>query len=180
MRMRKLTLDALDYKILWHLSRNAREPLNKVARAANVSLPTVSERLQRLIELGVIKGFRTELNYDALGLGFLAITFVNTKYGHDYANRVSAKIAKISGVQDIHFVLGDLDFIVTSRARDREDLKRIVNGFINIPEIEKTSTHIVLDTIKEGENWSLDLRLPKNARKGQPNTFTSKENGAKS
>jgi len=177
--MKDPRLDALDYKILEHLFRNAREPLSSIAKGAKVSLPTVSDRLQRLVKLGVIKGFRAELNYDALGLGFLAITFVNTKYGHDYANRVAAKIAKIVGVREIHFVLGDLDFIVTSRARDREDLKRIVNEFINIPEIEKTSTHIVLDTSKESQSQALDLRRAKKSRETPRRILITKERDAK-
>ncbi len=179
MIMKNPRLDALDYKILEHMSRNAREPLSTIAKGANVSLPTVSDRLQRLVRLGIIKGFRAELNYDAVGLGFLAITFVNSKYGHDYANRVAAKIAKIVGVQEIHFVMGDLDFIVTSRARDREDLKRIVNEFINIPEIEKTSTHIVLDTLKESEGQPPDLRETKQSSKMARKTLITKESDAK-
>lgn len=177
--MRKPELDTLDYKIIDHLRRNAREPLSAIAKDAKVSLPTVSERLQRLVQLRVVKGFRTELNFDALGLGFLAITFVNSKYGHDYANRVAAKIAKIPGVEEIHFVLGDLDFIVTSRARDREDLKRVVNAFINIPEIEKTSTHIVLDTMEESTGLQpVELRRAKQSRRAGQSTLISKETDA--
>ena len=49
----------------------------------------------------------------------------------------------------MYFTLGDIDYIVLIRAKDRGDLQRIVNEFINIPEIERSSTIVVLKRIKE-------------------------------
>jgi Lrp/AsnC family leucine-responsive transcriptional regulator len=149
--LRQKQLDFLDYKIIDLLCKDARTPLTDIARKTRVSVPTVAERIQRLVEKGIIEAFRPKLDYNQLGYDLLGISLVNTKYGRDYARQVGAKLSRIPGVEEVHFVLGDLDFIVISRARDRQDLTRIVNSFISMKEIEKTSTHIVLTTLKESK-----------------------------
>ena len=67
--MEKKDLDELDYKILSMVAENARLPFLEVARSCNVSGAAIHQRVQRLTELGVIKGSEFVLDPEKIGYG---------------------------------------------------------------------------------------------------------------
>lgn len=109
----------------------------------------MSERIKRLEESGVIRGYETRLDPSPLGVSTLAYIFVMERKptrGIDTGGR----LAHVTGVEEVHKIAGDDCFLLKIRTRDTGELGRIIDSEINpIPTVSGTRTTIVLRTVKE-------------------------------
>ena len=140
------------------LQKNARTSNAEIARQVGMAPSAVFERIRKLEERGVLRGFRAELDPRAVGLPLLAFVFVRS---NERAGGVSAaeKIAKIREVLEVHHVAGEDCFLVKLRAADTEDLGRILREKVGaIPAVTSTRTTIVLETVKEQSALPLESR----------------------
>ena len=71
--MAKISLDAIDRKILGYLIKNARMPFLEIARECGISGAAIHQRVKKLEDAGVIRGSRLEVNPKALGYDVCAI-----------------------------------------------------------------------------------------------------------
>ena len=142
-------LSQKDIEILRLLQKDCRMSLDEIAKKLNMSKSTVHYRVKRLREAGIIEGCYAKLNPMKVGKEYITVTFVRAKYGPEYHEKVGDKLAKIRGVWAVYFVLGDIDFIVLARADSRDDVMRIIDEFMHIEGIERTSTQVVVKVIKE-------------------------------
>lgn len=149
MAVEKVKIDDVDYAILSILQEDCRTPLEEIARRIKIPKSTVYYRIKKLEERKIIEGYYAKIDAAKLGKEYIAVILVKAKYGPGYHEKVGRKIAEITGVWAVYFVLGDIDFIVMARANDREDYMRILNTLMNMKEIERTSTQIVVKVIKE-------------------------------
>ena len=152
------TIDGQDAAIVTILQKNARTSNAEIARQVGMAPSAVFERIRKLEERGVLRGFRAELDPRAVGLPLLAFVFVRS---NERAGGVSAaeKIAKIREVLEVHHVAGEDCFLVKLRAADTEDLGRILREKVGaIPAVTSTRTTIVLETVKEQSALSLESR----------------------
>ncbi len=139
-------LDEIDKKILEILKKDARMPLEEMSKELNLSKSTIHYRIKRLKELGVIAGFTTNIDYKKLGLNIEAVSCVKAKYQHHSLEEIAKKIREIPGVYQVYSILGEMDFFVIIRAKDNEELKQIVEKLIGLPEIERTSTFLIISS----------------------------------
>jgi Lrp/AsnC family leucine-responsive transcriptional regulator len=149
-------INGIDTEILTILQKNARTSNAEIARKVGLAPSAVFERLRKLEERGVLRGYRPELDPRALGLGQLAFIFVrsNERAG---GSGTAERIAEIPEVLEVHHVAGEDCFLVKVRARDAEALGRLLReGLGRIPTITSTRTTIVLETVKE----TSELPLP--------------------
>ncbi len=85
-----------------------------------------------------------------MGHDYFTVTLVKAKYGPGYHKKIGEIISKIPGVWAVYYVLGEYDFVVIARARNREEfVSQILEKFINHEEIERTNTIVIVDIIKE-------------------------------
>ena len=115
----------------------------------------VIERVRKLEERGIIRGYATDLDPKALDLGLLAFVFVRTT---DRGSPATAELlAAVPGVLEVHDVAGEDCYLVKVRAADTEDLyQRLRETFSRVPSVLSTRTTIVLKTLKQ----TLALPLP--------------------
>ncbi len=146
---KKITLTPLQLNILYMVSRLKEVNLEQISKELKIPKSTVYYNYRKLEEEGLIRGVNLEIDQSMLGLDITAITFVRTKYAGASGEETGKKIAVIPGVIAVYYVLGDIDFIVISKAINREDLKRIIDSIAKIDEVERTSTQYVLNLIKE-------------------------------
>jgi DNA-binding Lrp family transcriptional regulator len=144
-----VSLDKNDKIILKMLQEDCNISLKKIGEKTGLSSSTVHYRVNRLIEEGVITGFKACVNPLKVGKEILAISLITGRYGPDYSKKIGERISKISGVWATYFLLGNIDFAVLLRASSREELKDIVDAFIRIDEVERSNTYLILDRIKE-------------------------------
>lgn len=149
-----MTLDDTDRKILALLQANARVTNADVAREVGMAPSATLERIRKLEERGIVRGYEARLDPGQLGLGITAFVQVRSREA-PASERTGEKLAAMDEVQELHHIAGEDCFMLKVRARDPKDLQRILRDRIGaIPEVASTRTTIVLETVKE------TLRLP--------------------
>jgi Lrp/AsnC family leucine-responsive transcriptional regulator len=147
-------IDEMDRRILSLLQQDARLPNAEIARRVGMAPSATLERLRKLEERGVIKGYEVRLDPLKLGLGLTAFIFVR---GQDKAGELDTgeRLKDHPNVLEVHHIAGEDCYLVKLRATDTEDLGRMLrNDFNQIPGVRSTRTTIVLGTLKES------LRIP--------------------
>ena len=133
-------LDAKDQQILALLEADARRPNSEIARLTALSAPTVAERIARLRDIGVIKGFTVQIDAARVGLPIHAvIQFRPTKLNDDEAAEL---VSKLPEVRDCFRVTGEVLLLVVVRVADTERLRTLLAYLYKHGE---TSTSIVLN-----------------------------------
>ena len=138
-------IDNLDKKILSILSNNARIPFKDVAAECNVSRAAIHQRVQRLIEMGVITG--SGFDVSPKSLGYHTCTYVGStlERGSMYKDVVK-RLELIPEIVECHFTTGPYTMLVRLYARDNEQLMHLLNGQLQeIPGVTATETLISLE-----------------------------------
>lgn len=147
----KPKLDALDYQILNILQVDGRITNAKLASAVGLSAPPMSERVRKLERLGLIKGYRAEIDHNALGQSFTAYVAINVDVGRlrDVAD-LEQGLRDLSEVMECYHIAGGIDFLLKVRVDSQEGYKQfVVERLSRIEGINKIHTWVVLSTIKE-------------------------------
>lgn len=142
-------MDSTDRKILNILQSDARTPNAELARQVGMAPSAVLERVRKLEERGVIRGYEAKLDAKALDLGLLAYILVRTneRVGHPQSERA---LAEIPEVQEVHHVAGEDCFLLKVRAANTDALAVLLRDRIGaVPTVRSTNTTIVLQTVKE-------------------------------
>lgn len=138
-------IDNLDRRILEIVMRNARIPSKNVAEVCGVSRAAIHQRIQRLVDLGVITGSGYTVNPKELGYHTCTYIGVNLERGAMY-RKVVPEIEKIAEVVECHFTTGPYTMLLKLVARDNEHLMDLLNNRIQmIPGVTGTETLISLD-----------------------------------
>ena len=142
-----MELDRTDRDIIRSLERDARLSLRSVAEEIGVSLGTVSNRLKRLEDTGVVKGYRVEIDPDKVGWGLTVVVGLRIEKGRLLElQRLIAEDSRVLGVYD---VTGEFDSMILARAKDRSDLDDLSKTVLSMDGIMRSVTHFVLNTVKE-------------------------------
>ncbi len=150
------TLDELDRALLQELNVNARRSDREIARRLRVSPTTVSHRLDRLERSGVVRGYIPLLDDELLGWDLWATIGIRILKGK--LREVEERLARDPRAYAIYDVTGEFDALIIGRFRDRRDLDGFVKHTLQDPFVERTSTQVVLNRVKE------DRRVPLSAR----------------
>ena len=138
-------IDMLDKKILSILSKNARIPFKDVAAECNVSRAAIHQRVQHLIEAGVITGSGFDVNPKSLGYSTCTYVGISLEKGSMYKNVVE-ELQHIPEVVECHFTTGPYTMMVKLYARDNEQLMELLNGKLQgIHGVVSTETLISLE-----------------------------------
>ena len=132
-------------KILSILSKNARIPFKDVAAECNVSRAAIHQRVQHLIEAGVITGSGFDVNPKSLGYSTCTYVGISLEKGSMYKNVVE-ELQHIPEVVECHFTTGPYTMMVKLYARDNEQLMELLNGKLQgIHGVVSTETLISLE-----------------------------------
>ena len=127
------------------LSKNARVPFKDVAAECNVSRAAIHQRVQHLIEGGVIHGSGFDVNPKSLGYSTCTYVGITLEKGSMYKNVVE-ELQHIPEVVECHFTTGPYTMLVKLYARDNEQLMELLNGCLQgIHGVTSTETLISLE-----------------------------------
>jgi Lrp/AsnC family leucine-responsive transcriptional regulator len=115
--------DRTDRAILAVLQQDGRRSMAELARDVRMSASAVAERVRRLEEAGVIRGYRAEVDPEALGYAVLA--HLRLRYPSSSYGPLHALLADIPEVLEAHHVTGDDCFVLKVVATSMRDLERI-------------------------------------------------------
>ncbi len=152
-------IDNLDKKIISILSKNARIPFKDVAAECGVSRAAIHQRVQHLIELGVITGSGFYINPKSLDYMTCTYVGINLERGNMYKSVVE-RLEHIPEIVECHFTTGPYTMLVKLYARDNEQLMDLLNNQMQgIPGVVATETLISLEqSIKRDIPISQDSR----------------------
>lgn len=138
-------IDNLDKKILSILSKNARIPFKDVAAECGVSRAAIHQRVQRLIDNGVILGSGFDINPKSLGYSTCTYVGLNLERGSMYKDVVK-RLVNIPEIVECHFTTGPYTMLIKAYARDNEELMDLLNNKLQtIPGVVSTETLISLE-----------------------------------
>lgn len=142
-----ILIDETDEKILRELLRDSQQSHRKIARRIGVSLGTVVSRKRRMEKDGVIKAYVAQLDYEKLGYELTVITEVTVSHGK--VIDVCKEIAKLQGASSVYNVTGGSDIMILGRFKSKRELSDFTKRVLELPNVERTNTHLVLITFKE-------------------------------
>jgi DNA-binding Lrp family transcriptional regulator len=149
-------LDEIDRKILAELLLNSNRSNRELARAIGVSAATVINHIQRLESAGVITDYTVMLDFERLGYELTVIMTVTVSRGK--LLETQREIAKLPYVCAVYDVTGQIDSIVIAKFKNRRELSEFPKDLLSMEFVERTNTHVVLNTVKE------DFRMINNIR----------------
>ncbi len=141
-------IDNIDVKILSLLQANGRMKRNAIAEEVGLSVPSVSERMRKLEERGVLVGYHAVV--DAKRLHFDITTFIRVMVdGSDHYAHVIEQACAMDEVLEVHSITGEGSHIFKVRTRNTTTLERLLSRIQAWPGVSGTRTSIVLSTFKE-------------------------------
>ncbi|WGG46814.1 Lrp/AsnC family transcriptional regulator [Rossellomorea sp. DA94] len=142
-------MDAYDKKILDAIMHDSRLKWSDLAATIGLSAPATADRVNRLIEKGVIKHFGAILDAASLGselTAFVAVSLERPEHRGPFLQLINELVE----VQECHHIAGEDDYLLKIRSRNTKDLDRIISHEIkSLHGITRTKTTIVMDSIKE-------------------------------
>jgi Lrp/AsnC family leucine-responsive transcriptional regulator len=142
-------MDSLDRKALAFLMKNGRASWANLGQHLGLSAPSVADRVRKLEQAGVIRGYAPLV--DAESLGYPLVAFVSVTLGsHRNRSAFLRAIEKLEEISECHHVAGEDDYLLKVRCRGTKDLDRLLARELKDRiGVAKTRTTIVLSTAKE-------------------------------
>jgi Lrp/AsnC family leucine-responsive transcriptional regulator len=137
-------LDQVDLALIGLLLEDARLSQRQLGQRVGMSAPAVGARLARLERLGIVTGYRAEIDWPRLGFPLVAyIGAVTGQHGEQPA--VIAALRAMPEVEQVDMLTGPLDLMIRVRVRDHDHLRScLIDGVWRIPGIQRTETFVVL------------------------------------
>lgn len=134
-------LDELDQKILNLIATNARIPFLEVARSCNVSGAAIHQRIQKLTNIGVIKGSEYIIDPEKVGFETCAYLGLFLKDPQSF-DSVVEELEKIPEIVECHFTTGRYDMFVKVYAKNNHHLMGIIHNKLQAVGVARTETLI--------------------------------------
>jgi Lrp/AsnC family transcriptional regulator for asnA, asnC and gidA len=134
-------LDELDEKILKMVICNARIPFLEVARVCNVSGAAIHQRVQKLTNLGILKGSEFIVDHNKVGYETSAYMGLFLKNPEQFGEVVSA-LETIPEVVECHYTTGQYDLFIKLFAKNNEHLLEIIHSKLQRLGLARTETLI--------------------------------------
>ena len=153
-------MDNMDIMILKSLRKNARLTASAMSEEIGLSVSAVIERIKKLENSGIIKGYTIDVDQAKMGNTMVALMDVSLKHP-DYYDGFVELVKENDSIEACYYQTGEFDFvlrIVTDNTEGLDNVYKVIKGYEGVAN---TETHIVLRTIKEGplELCTMALRL---------------------
>lgn len=138
-------LDEIDRALLGHLMDDCKQSLAALGEKVHLSPPSVLERVRKLEEAGVLRGYHAEVSPKAVGLDIGSFIGV----GIDHPRSIPGfekQIAEMPEVLECHHVTGRHTLMLKVRTADTGSLHQLISRLRELPGVARTETMVVLAT----------------------------------
>ena len=142
-----MDLDNIDRAIISILLDDARASQRKLSREIGVAQGTITNRIKRLEDAGIISGYSVVIDPEKVGWSMTIKAGLRIAKGRMID--VQQKIAADPRVFSVYDVTGDWDSIVLARVKNRADLDDLTKTVFTLEGVTRSFTHVVLNTVKE-------------------------------
>ena len=141
-------LDDIDLKVLGILQEAGRTTRNDLAEAVGLSLPSVSERLRKLEEAGIITGYHATVDAKRLGndiTSFIVVTVDSSRHYNNFLEHAQG----VDEIMECHAITGDGTHLLKVRTCNTNSLEKLLARIQTWTGVVRTHTQLVLSTAKE-------------------------------
>ena len=140
-------IDELEKKIIRVMNVNARKSFREIAKEVGTSVTAVIHTVKKLESAGAVRGYFPAIDPARFGFDFNVVVALRISQGKLLeTQRRIAEDARVSAVYD---VTGEWDSIVVAHFHGRDDLNRFIKNVNAMPYVDRTVTHLVLNTVKD-------------------------------
>ncbi|MDM1293249.1 Lrp/AsnC ligand binding domain-containing protein [Sphingobacterium sp. N143] len=138
------SIDEFDLQILKYLDGDGRMAYSTIATALGVSNTMIHQRINRLIEQGILVGIKPVLDEKKLGYDWGAFTGLSLEKDHD-SSRIIEALKQIPEVTECYYITGNYTLYIKIIAKNHEHMRQLLYEKIDcIPGIAKTDSLIEL------------------------------------
>jgi DNA-binding Lrp family transcriptional regulator len=142
-----MTLDELDRDILKVLENDARISYRSISDKLNISVGTVHNRISKLKDENIIKGYLLDLNERKLGYFLKAV--ISLKIKGTELRKILKKISNYPQITNVYSISGSVSAIIMCRFQSMKDFRTFTEILNQEEAIHQMETNIILDVIKE-------------------------------
>jgi len=139
-----MKVDALNWKILELLQQNSRQTNTEISRKVGVSSPAVAERIRKMEDAGLIKGYHAKLSYFETGHQLKAIITLRAFMGR--LKPFLEKVKTFDEVLNCYRITGNENIVLEVVLKNQQHLEQFIDQLITYGE---TKTQIVLSDVIE-------------------------------
>lgn len=140
-------LDRIDRALVALLTQDARRSNKELAAAVGIAASTCSERLRRLEDIGVFRGFHADVDPAVLGIGLQAMIAIRLRrHGADEVDIFKHRAMSLPEVVGVSHVTGGNDFLIHAVVRDADHLRDLaVSSFTSWPQVAHIETSLIFE-----------------------------------
>lgn len=153
-------LDATNLALLQRIEDDFDVSLDELSDELELSKSAIHYRLNNLKESDAITGITADLDPIPFGLDMVAITEVSVTHERGYSEEIGSKLADVGGVEQVYYTMGDVDFVVVVRVRDRSQMNDVIDKMVAIDGVNETSSRFVMDEVKSHPKVLTNLSEP--------------------
>ena len=146
-----MQIDNIDLKILNQLIQNARESASNIAELIGMSVPAVTERIKKLQDSGIIKGYSVEIDKQKLGMdvsAFITIISESSAYFEDVVKQADDNMNVIG----CYTTTGTGSHILHIEVENTVALEKILRDIQSWPGVKRTETQLILSSYKNSKS----------------------------
>ena len=140
-------MDKIDYKILNILKEKGREKASDISKEIHLSVSAVLDRIKKMEESGIIKGYTVMVDTNALGNEVTDLMEVRLEPPR-FHDSFTEMIIDHPNIVDCYYLTGDYDFVLKITCSSSDELERIHRTIKSMTGVSATRTHFVLKEIK--------------------------------
>lgn len=141
-------MDELDLRALIYLTEHGRASWSDLASKLGLSAVSCAERVRKLEERGIIRGWAALVDPSKVGLGLTAFLEVTLEHPQARSKFLDA-VEKHPSVLECHHITGDFDYLLKVRMEGTQELETLLSELKGVSGVLKTRTTIALSSPKE-------------------------------
>jgi len=140
-------LDEIDIKILKHLQKDGRETASKIAEKLSLTVPTITDRIKKLQESSVIKGFQAIIDPKSVSLDVSAVITVVSSSSRNY-QRVIDNAIDCPEIIQCYSTTGMGSLLLWVSTKNSQSLEELLRKIQSWPDVTRTETQVILSSYK--------------------------------
>ena len=138
-------IDKKDKQIIDILLDSGREPASSISEKIGLSVPTVTDRIKKMIDSEVISGFRAIVNYRKLGFNVSALITIVSESSSNYSEIVS-QAKNTQGIVKCFATTGTGSHVLIVNTENTDSLEKVLRNIQSWPGVKRTETQIILSS----------------------------------
>ena len=144
-------MDVIDKKILALLSEDGRKTASNISDDIGLSVPATSDRIKKLIDNGIIKGFKPIIDSKLINLDITAFITVFSESSKNFEKVVLNARSNIN-IMKCYTTTGDGSHLLLVKVQNTEKLEKLLRTIQEWPGVSRTQTQIVLSSYNNSES----------------------------